>query len=95
MSHGTICVIRLAHGIIVDAQLFSGCQELGLDLWQICKPSEVAAAGQDEGAIVIDERAGGTPRYKDVVRVWEGHVLVVLNLKGECCTVTNDWYMVW
>ena len=79
-SHGAIGVVRHAHGVVVDAQPGRRGAELLLDLRR--QGVQVAVAGEDEGAVVVDYGGGGAPRDEHVVvgrRV--RHVPVVLDLQ--------------
>ena len=89
-----LCVVRFAHGIVVDAQFLGRGAELLLDLGQ--QPLQAAVAGQDEGAVVVDDGSGGAPRYKHVVvRRGVRHVPVVLNLQKKqdvyLCSISGEF----
>ena len=80
ISHRALRVVCFTHGIIIDAKPLGRGAELRLDLWQVGEPVQVAVAGQDEGAVVIDNRGGGAPGYKHIVGGVR-HVPIVLNLQ--------------
>ena len=74
---GVVCD---AHVVVVDADGLGGRPQLGLHLREVGQRVQVAVAGDDEGAVVVEGRVAAAPDHKGPVGVREGHPAPDLNL---------------
>ena len=87
-SHGAVCVVRLAHGVEVDAQAVGRGAERELDLGQRREGVETSLSGEHEGPVEVEGGVGAAHCDKGPVGVGPRHELPVLNL--EICARTTE-----
>ena len=68
-SHRAVCVVRLAHGIEVNAQAVGRVAERELDLGQCCERAETSLSGEHEGSVEVEGGVGAAHSDKGPVGV--------------------------